>query len=132
MRKSGGAGPGVPTMPTDEISFWPENSSCWAPGTVRYTLSWAARAVRSSTRPTTRSFEAPISTSAPTGRPIVVDTMTSSGVWGARPSFTAGAPGPCSGTPNTLTFRGPPPAGMVDEPYTSGTAAMTPGNRAAR
>ncbi len=79
MRNSGGAAPGLPTMPTDEISFCPENSSCWAPGTVRYTLSWAARAVRSSTSPTTRSFEAPTSMSAPTGRPIVVDTATSSG-----------------------------------------------------
>ena len=66
--------------------------------------------------PTIFIVREPISTVEPTGLRIVLDTATSSGADGARPSLSTGMPGPRSGAPNTLTLRAEPRSGMVALP----------------
>ena len=82
--------------------------------------------------PTMRSLREAISTSSPIWRPSVLDTATSSGVDGGRPSDTAGMPGPRSGAPNMSTLRVVSPSVAVPPAYASGTAASTPGAEAIR
>lgn len=89
-----------------------------------------ASAVDSGTMPTIRKVRAPTCRSSPRFRPSVLDTATSSGVDGARPSETRGMPGPCSGAPNAVTFRADVPCRIVDGAVASGAAAKTPGARA--
>ena len=67
--------------------------------------------------PTMRSLREAISTSSPILRPSVLDTATSSGVDGGRPSDTAGMPGPRSGAPNRSTLRVESPSVAVPPAY---------------
>ena len=90
--------------PTDVTSGWPPYTSLLSAAVVRKTLGRLASAVEFSTMPTMCSVREPISISSPTSTPSVLDTATSSGLDGARPS-EAGIPGPFSGAPNRSTFR---------------------------
>src|ERR1700738_166490 len=98
-------------MPIDEISGCPENSSCWAPSTVRNTLAWRASKVESSTTPTICNVREPISRFWPTPRPIVLDTAISPGLVGTRPADTAGIPGAWSGGPDPVAVARPTAGG---------------------
>ncbi len=65
-------------------------------------------------------------------RSSVLDTATSAGVDGARPSETPDMPGPCSGAPNAVAFRVDVPSLIVDAAVASGAAATIPGSAATR
>src|ERR1700740_325894 len=82
--------------------------------------------------PTIRNVRAPTCTLSPTCRPSVLDTATSSGVDGARPSEARGIPGPCAGAPNAVAFRLDTPSLIVVAAVASGAAATTPGALATR
>ena len=92
-----------------------------------------ASAVEFSTMPTMRNLREAISDLIAQVRgPRVLETATSSGVDGARPSDVAGIPGPPSGAPNRSALRVASPTVTVPPAYTRGAAAVTPGIAAIR
>jgi hypothetical protein len=86
-----------------------------------------ASEVEFGTIPTTCMVRTPIWISSPTWWPSVLDTATSPGVDGSRPSDTLGMPSPCAGAPNAVTFRLDEPSFTVDGAHANGAATATPG-----
>ena len=93
-------------------------------------LGRLASAVEFSTIPTIRSLRDAIWMSSPSLRSSVLDTATSSGFAGGRPSERTGMPGPRSGAPNRSALRVASPSVTVPPAYTNGAAARTPGEAA--
>ena len=122
----------MPTIPIEVTIGCPVYASCCSPSVVRKMLGVFANAVELGTMPTIRNVRAPTGRSSPIWRSSVLDTATSAGVDGARPSETPGMPGPCSGAPNAVVFRVDVPSLIVDAAVASGAAATIPGSAATR